>query len=112
MNSLPIADQSEAYKVILIFTLAKGMADEELRRSGEPDSFPNILAKQEGFVSLELVKIDDDKTMSVQTWQSPQHWWKALEATKNRSAAINVNPPRANILVSRDFFGGTIVRSV
>jgi heme-degrading monooxygenase HmoA len=110
MNSLPIADQIQAYKVILIFTLAKGMADEELRRSNEPESFPSILAKQEGFVSLELVKIDDDKTMSVQTWQSPQHWWKALEAAKSVNAANN--PARPNILVSRDFFGGTVVRSV
>lgn len=95
------------YKVVLVFHLEKGKAEEELRRSKEPQSFPSLLSQQPGFLSLELVKIDDDNTMSVQTWQSDKDWWKALETVKQLSAAA---PPsaRENILVKREFFGGYV----
>ncbi len=52
---------------MLVFTLTKGSADAELHRSKEESSFPNMLAKQPGFIELELIKINDEKTMSVQT---------------------------------------------
>jgi heme-degrading monooxygenase HmoA len=82
---------SDTYKVILIFNLKKGQADEELKRSKETDSFPNMLAGQPGFVSLELVRVDESKTMSVQTWKTEQDWWRGLEAVKPAQAKMPVN---------------------
>jgi heme-degrading monooxygenase HmoA len=81
------------------------MASEELRRSKEENSFPNLLTRQPGFVELELIKINDEKTMSVQTWESEQHWWTALETVKKISTTSD---NRENILVSRDFLNGKI----
>lgn len=99
---------SDKYKVVLVFNLTKGSADEELRRSHEADSFPNLLAKQPGFITMELVKINEEKTMSVQTWQSERDWWTALETVKNMRQKLNVEASRENILVSRDFLNGYI----
>lgn len=97
------------FKVVLVFNLEPGTAEEELRRSAEPDSFPSRLAAQPGFIGMELVKVADDRTMSIQTWQSPSDWWSALEQVKQMPA-----PPadeRPNILVSRDFYAGPVMAS-
>ena len=58
----------DAYKVILTFNLKGSQADEELKRSNEKDSFPNMLAQQPGFIELELVRVNESKTLSIQTW--------------------------------------------
>lgn len=100
------------YKVVLVFTLKEGQADEELKRSAETDSFPNMLTKQPGFVALELVKIGDSQTMSIQTWENEQAWWQALESVKAAQADMPHKQDRPSILESRDFFGGKIVRSL
>ena len=97
------------YKVVLVFNLTSGSANEELRRSAQDHSFPNLLARQPGFVALELVKISEDKTMSAQTWETERHWWSALENVKQLSENGPVDQARENILVSRDFLGGTVV---
>jgi len=60
-------DKLESYKVVLVFNLQEGRAEEELKRSKEENSFPNLLAKQPGFIEMELVKINEEKTMSIQT---------------------------------------------
>jgi len=101
-------DKSTHYKVVLIFNLQQGKADEELYRSKEETSFPNLLAKQPGFIELELVKINDEKTMSIQTWQTEKDWWNALEAVKKTNESLVADSNRENILISRDFLNGYI----
>lgn len=96
------------YKVVLIFNLTEGSADEELRRSKEESSFPSMLTQQSGFIELELVKISDDKTMSIQTWKTEKHWQVALKNVIELQKEAFKGQARENILVSRDFFGGYI----
>ena len=108
MSDLIASAEPSTYKVVLVFHLKPGTADEELRRSGKPESFPNRLARRPGHLAMELVKIDEDTTMSVQTWKTQSDWWAALEATKNTQVDSD---NRETILVSRDFFGGTVIRS-
>ena len=98
-------DNTNLYKVVLVFNLTKGSADEELKRSNEETSFPNMLAKQHGFIEMELVKINEEKTMSIQTWKTEKDWWAALETVKKQSAQDGT---RENILVSREFLNGYI----
>jgi len=96
------------YKVVLVFNLKPGSADEELRRSARENSFPNQLAREPGCLGLELVKVNADRTMSIQTWRSERDWWAALNAVKQTQEST---PEAATdtILVSRDFFGGPVV---
>lgn len=101
-------DNTNLYKVVLVFNLTKGSADEELRRSNEATSFPNMLAKQQGFIEMELVKINDEKTMSIQTWATEKDWWTALETVKNMRSKSGHDSTRENILVSREFLNGHI----
>lgn len=101
-------DNTNLYKVVLVFNLTKGSADEELRRSKEATSFPNMLAKQQGFIEMELVKINDEKTMSIQTWATEKDWWTALETVKNMRSESEHDSIRENILVSREFLNGHI----
>ena len=96
------------YKVVLVFHLTPGAADEELRRSQEPDSFPALLAQQPGFVEMDLVKINEEKTMSIQTWQAEQYWWQALEAVKKVRTEAKVEARRENILLNREMLSGTV----
>jgi hypothetical protein len=98
------------YKVVLVFNLKPGSADEELRRSARENSFPNRLAREPGCLGLELVKLSADRTMSIQTWRSERDWWTALNTVKQ---AQESSPEAAadNILESRDFFGGAVVFS-
>lgn len=67
-----------------------------------------MLAKQAGFINLELVKINEEKTMSIQTWETEKHWWTALETVKSLQEKFASENPRENILVSRDFLNGYI----
>src|SRR5690606_23103776 len=101
-------DKTNLYKAVLVFNLTKGSADEELRRSNEETSFPNMLAKQQGFIEMELVKINEEKTMSIQTWETEQDWWTALETVKNIREKSGQDSTRENILVSREFLNGYI----
>jgi len=101
-------EQTTNYKVVLVFNLTKGSADEELRRSKEAHSFPSLLANQQGFIDMELVKINDEKTMSVQTWATEKDWWTALETVKNTREKLEVESSRENILVSREFLNGYV----
>lgn len=110
---LSFADRSggeEPFKVVLVFHLLPDSADEEMRRSLEPDSFPSQLARQPGFVGMELVKVSEDRTMSLQTWRGPGDWWAALDAVKR--AASERADDKPSILVSRDFFAGTVIREI
>ena len=97
-----------SYKVVLVFDLVEGLADEELRRSQEEDSFPNLLAAQPGFREFELVKVNESKTLSIQTWETEKDWWQALETVRQQAASTAADPPRENILISRDFLGGWV----
>ena len=98
------------YKVVLTFHLKEGTADKEIRRSEEPGSFPNILSQQPGCIDIVLVKIDDSKTMSIQTWEKQADWWAALKAAQQ--IRENSAPERETILVSRDFSGGDVRRII
>ena len=95
------------YKVVLVFNLAAGRADEEVRRSTADGSFPALLSGQPGFVSMVLVRVDDSRTLSIQTWRSERDWWAALETAK--AQAEGQSGRREEILVSREFFAGTVV---
>lgn len=101
-------DKTNVYKVVLVFNLTKGSADEELRRSDEKRSFPNMLAEQQGFIEMELVKINEEKTMSIQTWETEKDWWTALETVKNIREQSGQDSTRKNILESREFLNGYI----
>lgn len=105
-------NKAEAYKVILIFNLKDGQADEELKRSSEANSFPNMLAQQPGFIELELVKVDASKTMSIQTWETERDWWNALGAVKQIQSEMPDKQHRETILESRDFIGGQVARHI
>lgn len=100
------------YKVVLVFNLTKGSADEEIRRSKEVNSFPTLLSQQHGFLGMELVKINEEKTMSVQTWATEKDWWSALETVKHIREKPAVEGTRENILVSRDFLSGYITATI
>ncbi|MCB0644521.1 MAG: hypothetical protein KDC44_22910 [Phaeodactylibacter sp.] len=101
-------DHTNFYKVVLVFNLTAGSADEELRRSNEDFSFPNRLAQQQGFVEMELVKINEEKTMSIQTWETEKDWWAALTTVKNSAEKSGQDSLRENILVSREFLNGYV----
>jgi hypothetical protein len=94
------------YRVVLIFKLQPGTADEEINRSRAEGSFPAKLARQPGFVSMDLVKISDDKTMAVQGWASAEAWWAALSAVKATGGSDNSGP---NILIEREFYAGPVL---
>jgi heme-degrading monooxygenase HmoA len=100
-------DKTNLYKVVLVFNLTKSSADEEHKRSKEETSFPNLLARQPGFIEMELVKINEEKTMSIQTWATEKDWWKALETVKNNRENADTDNSRENILVSREFLNGS-----
>ena len=105
---IPAAEQK--FKVVLTFHLKPGAADEELHRSRQSLSFPNMLAKQPGCESIELIKVSEDTTLSVQTWASQHAWWAALEAVKSlREAGNTEDESTEDILESRDYVGGSIV---
>src|ERR1700756_492456 len=98
------------FKVVLTFNLKPGAADEELRRSRQSFSFPNMLARQPGCERIELIKVNDDRTLSVQTWTSQRDWWTALEAVKSLREAGNIEDESTEeILESRDYVGGPIM---
>lgn len=109
MNSTAHNKDNGDYKVVLVFHLKDGAADEELRRSAEPESFPRRLARQPGLVAIELIKLDDARTMSVQTWRSAKDWWTALDAVRGMPPSA---PQREDILISRDFYGGEVIEAI
>jgi heme-degrading monooxygenase HmoA len=100
------------YKAVLIFTLKQGQADEELKRSSEENSFPHMLARQPGFISIELVRVTESKTLSIQTWENEKDWWNALEAAKKLQSDMPERPERPAILESRDFIGGQVMQNI
>ena len=100
-------ESQAGFKVVLIFNLKPGCADEELRRSSRDDSFPSRLARQPGFVEMDLVKVNEERTMSIQTWRSASDWWGALNSVKAEPAKEQLETE--TILVSRDFFAGEII---
>lgn len=111
-DSLPASGPGAHFKVVLIFHLKPGQADEELRRSGEETSLPNRLARQPGFVAMQFVKLSDEQTMSIQTWKTAQNWWTALDAVKSDSQSGQAAEDRPSILVSRDFHAGPVVHEL
>ena len=112
-DNLMNGQEMQKFVVVLKFNLKPGYADEELRRSQQANSFPNMLARQPGCERIELVKVSDDTTMSVQTWSSQSAWWAALDAVKQqRAAGETESVPPEEILLSRDYFGGNLVLQV
>ncbi len=101
-------EKTNFFKVVMVFNLTEGSADEELRRANEPAGFASMLARQAGFIDMDLVKINADKTMSIQTWASEGHWWSALEIVKNIREKSGKDSARPNILVSREFLHGYV----
>lgn len=104
-------EMASIYKVVLLFTLKPGRAEEELRRSREAESFPMMLAQQPGFAGMELVRVNDDQTMSLQSWSSAEDWWAALDAVKSAIDDRGIDD-RESILVDRRVFAGPVVLSL
>lgn len=61
---------------------------------------------------MELVKINEEKTMSVQNWETEKDWWTALETVKNIREKLAVESKRENILLSREFLNGHITATI
>jgi heme-degrading monooxygenase HmoA len=97
------------YKVVIVFDLQPGTADEEIRRSQEPDGMPQILSAQPGFVSIDLVKINEERTMSIQTWISADAFRAAIQSAQG---VLATRAPRESILISQNFYAGNQLVSI
>ena len=104
-----MSDSKLNYKVVIVFDLQPGTADEEIRRSQELDGMPQILSAQPGFISIELVKINDERTMSIQTWTSVDAFRAAIQSAQGLLAT---RAPRESILISQNFYAGNQLVSI
>ena len=97
------------YKTVAIFKLHAGMAEEEIRRCKSEDSLLNTLKKFPGFIAYEVIKINEDSTMTIQTWESKAHFTEAIpKGVASRAQVVN---NRENIVLSYEGFYGEVVHS-
>ncbi len=95
------------YKVIAIFKLQPNTADQEIERCKSPESLLNTLKTFAGFVAYEVVKISEDSTMTIQTWETKEHFQSAMaKAMGAHSAKIQT---RENLVISYQGYSGEIV---
>ena|ERR1700758_5473140 len=95
------------FKLVTVFTLHTGKADEEIERCKSPDSLSNILKTFPGFISYELVKVNEESTMAIQTWETKKHFAEAMpKAIGIQSAKIK---GRDNLVISHQSYSGEVV---
>jgi heme-degrading monooxygenase HmoA len=95
------------YKVIAIFKLQPNTADQEIERCKSPESLLNTLKTFPGFISYEVIKISEDSTMTMQTWESKEHFQTAMPKAMGSHSAKNKT--RENFVVSYQGYSGNIV---
>ena len=95
------------YKVIAIFKLQPNKADEEIERCKSSGNLLNILKAFPGFISYEVVKISDESTMTIQTWETGEHFQSAI--SKAMMSQSEKNQARENLVVSYQSHSGEIV---
>jgi heme-degrading monooxygenase HmoA len=96
-----------AYKVVSVFKLKPGMAEEELQRCKSADSMLNILKTMPGFINYEVVKLNEDSTLTIQTWQAKEFVGPAMQ--KAMQARASMVQDREDILLSRGSFAGELI---
>lgn len=94
------------YKVVIVFKLLPGQADAELGRCRSEHSLLNLLRNEPGFVSYEVVKLREDSTMVVQTWETKEHLAQAMP--KAAAARARLTRAQENLVVSSETFAGEV----
>ena len=95
-----------SYKLVIVFKLQPGKADMEVERCRSEYSFVNLLSQQPGFIAYEIVKLSEDSTVVLQTWQSKGHLMRAMPKASAARAGLE---PQEEIVLSRDTFAGEVV---
>ncbi|MGZ4036004.1 MAG: hypothetical protein ACXVP4_14165 [Bacteroidia bacterium] len=96
-----------SYKIVSIFKLQTGKANEEIERCKSSDSLLNALKKFPGFISYEVVKISEDSTMTIQSWETKAHFTDAIP--KAMAARSELVKNRENIVLSHEGFSGEVI---
>ncbi|HWY38406.1 MAG TPA: antibiotic biosynthesis monooxygenase family protein [Bacteroidia bacterium] len=95
------------YKIIAVFKLQPGKADEEIERCKSADSLLNTLRTFPGFISYEVVKMNEESTMTIQTWRSKADFTEAMP--KAMGVQASKIKGRENIVVSYQGYSGEVV---
>ncbi len=94
------------YKVVVVFRLLPGQADAEIARCRSEHSLVNLLRQEPGFVAYEVVKLGEDKTMVVQTWETKAHLKRAIP--KAAAARARLTGVQESLVVSGKTFAGEV----
>src|ERR1700751_554471 len=95
------------FKIVAVFDLHEGKAYEEIERCKSSDSLLNILKNFPGFISYEVVKISENSTMTIQTWETKKHFAEAMpKATGIQTEKIK---RRENLVISHQAYAGEIM---
>jgi heme-degrading monooxygenase HmoA len=97
------------YKTIAVFKLISDKADEEIERCKSENSLLNTLKKFPGFISYEVVKLNNDSTMTIQNWETKTHFTSAIP----KAMALNkeLTKDRENIVLSYEGYSGEVMLS-
>lgn len=95
-----------SYKLVIVFKLEPGKADIEIERCRSEHSFLNLLREQLGFVSYEVVKLGEDSTMIIQTWETKENLAQAMPRAS--AARARLAEKQENIVVSSETFAGEV----
>lgn len=93
------------YKLVVVLKLQPGKADVEIARCRSEHSFPNLLREQPGFVSFEVVKLGEDSTMVIQTWETKEHLTQAMPKASAARARL---AGQENIVLASETFAGEV----
>lgn len=93
------------YKLVVVLKLQPGQADVEIGRCRSEHSFPNLLSKEPGFISFEVVKLGEDSTMVIQTWETKEHLMQAMPKAAAERARVE---EQENIMLSSETFAGEV----
>ena len=95
------------FKMIAVFTLHPGKANEEIERCKSESSLLNTLKTFPGFISYEVIKISEESTMTIQTWETKKHFSEAIP--KAMGMQSEKNKGRENLVISHQGYAGEIV---
>lgn len=96
-----------SYRVINVFKLKPGAADQEIERCHDRESMLNRLKVEPGFISYEVVKLSEDSIATIQAWVSAAMFGRAI--AKVSAAHANSAGGRESLAVSREGFSGNVV---
>lgn len=95
------------FKVVSVFKLHPGKAAEEIERCRSEQSMLNMLKGQPGFISYEVVKLSEESTMTISSWESRARFGQAIG--KVNSLWQSVTAGRENLVASFESFSGDVV---